>query len=238
MRLTLGVLTRLLSTLAALALIGLGAVILIDVVSAWLGRGRTVVSQRAIDEAGRRLWDDRTVVTTLAVAGLIGLLLLLVGVWRRAALTVPVAGHPEAGVERRGLEQAVTRRLTGLDGVSGASVRAGRRKLTARIDTARRLPPTELRARAETELAAALSAYGVELPTQIRVRQPEARPTDAAGPPPGTGTTTGTATGTGTGTRTDLSTAATAEMPVPAGSGSGAAPGRPDQPESAVEAAR
>ncbi len=171
MRPALALLTRLLSVLAAMALVALGVVILVDLVSVQLGRGRTVVPQRSIDEAARRGWDDRTVVITLTVASAIGLVLLVAGLWRRAGLTVAVAGHPDVGLERRALEQAATRRLAGLDGVSGATVHAGRRRVRARLATNRKLPPTELQARAETELAGALTTYGVELPTEVRIRQ-------------------------------------------------------------------
>lgn len=111
-----------------------------------------VAIQMIIDEPA---WVDyRSVATTLhdlhwndlgtALAGgalaLAGLLLLLAAILPGAPTVLPLSGDPtgmDSGANRRGLRSTLRHAVSTVDGVSGAKLRLGRRKVTAVVRTNR-----------------------------------------------------------------------------------------------------
>lgn len=170
MRYAIPILIRVLSALLAVAFVAAGVVIIVEVAAAWLGVGWTVIPESNIDDVFRWAWSDRPSVLALAAIGGLGVVSLIVGLWRRPPLTVAVDGHPGLAIERRGLEQSMRSQLEALDGISNAKVRAGKRSITARLETQRRLAPDELKREAETVLAATTARYGLALAPDVRLR--------------------------------------------------------------------
>ena len=170
MRLVVPVLTRILSALASLALIAAGVVAAVEVVAAALERDPVVLPSDYAAQATRWQWDDRSVMVVLAVTGAVGVILLLTGLWRRAPLTIPVAGREGVAVERRGLEGSLSRRLAELDGVSSARVRVGRRRVRVRVDSRRRQAPERVRDAARALIDEALADQHLQLEPTVRLR--------------------------------------------------------------------
>jgi len=122
------------------------------------------------DRAAGWAWDDRSVVAVLIATAAVGGFVTLAGMWHRAPMTIPVHGRQGVAIERRGLEGSLSRRLTNLDGVSGARVRAGRRRLRVRIDSRRRVEPQQVRESVRASLDRELAEQHLELRPSVRVR--------------------------------------------------------------------
>ncbi|MDX6414080.1 MAG: hypothetical protein QOH23_1490 [Gaiellaceae bacterium] len=170
MRTVVPVLARIISALLALALIAAGAVVIIEVVAAWVGAGWTILPSDTAQRFARWHWDNRPVVITIMAVGAIGLVAFLVGVWRRAPLTVPVDAAHDITFERRALEQSLRRHIEALDGVRKARVVAKRDRLVATVDTNRRYQPDELKERVEVALAESASRQHLALERRVRLR--------------------------------------------------------------------
>ena len=122
-------------------------------------------------------WSDRSVVITFVLIGIAGILLLALQLWRRPPLSLPLEDttpdvHTE--INRRSLEQALTRAALSVDGVSGAHVRSRRRRVTVHaIDPAtptRRSPRPRQRQRGRRALRAPVAE-----PTAVGRRRPQPR---------------------------------------------------------------
>ncbi len=170
MRILVPILSRLLSTLFALALIAGGVLLIVEAVSTWVGAGWSVLPDDVVRRASAWQWSDRTVVMALAIVGALGLSALLTAVWRRPALTVPVDGRSGAAVERYALEKSLRSRLEAVDGVSGARVRVNRKRVAARVDTKRRHEPGQLKTVVEQELDRTLNERHLNLNLRRRLR--------------------------------------------------------------------
>ena len=166
MRIVIPVLSRLLSALCALALVAGGALIVVEVVANWTGNGFLILPTDWPDQLRSTGWDERIVRNSLLVAAAIGVLLLLVALWRRPPLTVDT-NEDGMEVERRALELALRRRLDGLDGVAGSRVRVDKHRIRARVDTSRRLSPDSIRGRATDELRDFCSHHGLDLTPEV-----------------------------------------------------------------------
>jgi Family of unknown function (DUF6286) len=169
MRLVIPVLTRLLSALAALAILAVGVVILIELVANWTGNGFVILPDDWPDQLRTTSWDD-TLVRNLLIASLVvGALLILAACWPHPPLTVPT-NQPNVRMERHALESAVRRRLLSVDGASGARVRATASRIDARVDTTRRFQPEQVRAAATTALAEFCQQHELALEPRVRLR--------------------------------------------------------------------
>lgn len=195
MRYLAPVLTRLLSIVLALALVAAGVVVLVEVAAALQGVDRVVVSQDAIDELGRRRWDDGAVLAILIGLAVLGLAAVLAGLWPRPPLLLashapsspdgPPGSSPRAAapggavtgaarsvaIERRSLEQVVGDELRAVEGVTDATVRAGRTRMSARVDANRRLAPPDLDDQVRRVVSGQLARSGLVLDTTVRVRR-------------------------------------------------------------------
>src|SRR4051794_25552075 len=161
---------RLLAALLAIALIVAGVVLVAEVVWAWLGLDRPILPEDLTERLSTTGWDDRSVRTTLVVMGVVGLLALVLGLLRRAPSTVRVEGDADVRIERTALERSVRRRLEALDGATSARVRADGGRLTARVDSARRLPPADLRERVQQVVADEVRTHRLAVSTSVSVR--------------------------------------------------------------------
>ena len=170
MRVFVPVFTRIFSALLALALITAGVVVLVEVVAAWLGIGWTILPTDTADRFEEWHWDDRAIVVTSAIVLAVGVIALLIGLWRRAPLTIPLDDNADVTFERHALEQSLRRRVEALDGVTTARIRAGKKRLRARVDTNRRHQPEEVKARVETHLAEVAAAQHLDLPRDVQLR--------------------------------------------------------------------
>jgi Family of unknown function (DUF6286) len=168
----LPVFTRILSVLLALALIVAGVIAVVEVFAAWLGAGWTLLPDAIVSRFQHWHWDDGPVVITIVVVGVVGLVALLVGLWPRPPLTVPVDGQPDVTYERHGLEQSIRRQIEVLDGVAKARVRIDGRRLRTRVETSRRHQPEELKARVDERLASVTSSRHLNLRPDVRLRFP------------------------------------------------------------------
>ncbi len=119
MRLIVPVLTRLLAALAALALLAAGVVILVELIANATGNGFVILPED---------WPDRLRTTGLGRhprtqpahrCARRGRVLILVACWPHPPLTVPT-NQPAVRMERHALEDAVRRRLSAVDGATGA----------------------------------------------------------------------------------------------------------------------
>lgn len=190
---------RVLSVALALAFVALGVVVLVEVVAALQGADRVVVSQHIVDDLARRRWDDGVVVAGLAGAAVIGLLAVVTGLWPRPPLLLPSLSRPPSedrmvaertdraersgradavAVERRSLERVLGHDLADLDGVTRARTRAGRSRVTVRVDANRRLAPADLDAQVERLVGSQLARSGLTVVPRVRVRR---RSVDGAG---------------------------------------------------------
>ena len=151
MRILVPVLTRLFSALCALALVGTGALILVEVVANWSGNGFLVLPADWHDQLRSTEWDATIVRNSFLIALVVGVVLLLVALWRRPPLTVDTS-LDGIRIERHALESTLRRRLDALDGVSASRVRVDDTRIRATVDTSRRLAPDSVRDRAVEEL--------------------------------------------------------------------------------------
>lgn len=170
MRVLAPVLTRLLAALMALVLVAVGGLLVVEVVSNAFDGGFAVLPLDLPDQLRSAEWDDTVVMAVSVGAAAIGLLLLLAALWPRPPLTVDAAVDG-LRVERYALERSLGRLLDRVDGVSGARVRVGRRRVRARVDTTRRLQPETVGENAERELRDVCRQLGLSLQTDVRLRR-------------------------------------------------------------------
>lgn len=172
MRYLAPLLTRLLSIVLALALVAAGVVVLVEVAAALQGSDRIIVSQPTIDELGRRHWDDGAVAATLIGLAVLGLAAVVAGLWPRPPLLLASSdAAPLVAVERRSLEQVVDDGLRAVEGVTDATVRAGRTRMSVRVDANRRLAPPDLDDQVRRVVSGQLARSGLVLDTTVRVRR-------------------------------------------------------------------
>ena len=170
MRTVVPVLTRVLSALAALAVLAAGVVVLVELVANWTGNGFVILPEDWPDRLRVTSWDD-TLVRTLLVASLVsGVVLVIAALWPHPPLTVPTK-QPNLRVERHGLEGAVRRHLLSVDGASSARVRATTKRIDARVDTTRRLQPERVREEATIALADFCQRHQLTSEPRVRLRQ-------------------------------------------------------------------
>ncbi|MGI5120606.1 DUF6286 domain-containing protein [Marinactinospora thermotolerans] len=110
-----------------------------EVISTLVGSPlRILPVDKAADYAGSARWNDPSVQVASAVLALIGLVLIsLALVPGRGRWTVLRTDDPAlvVGLSRAGMRRALTAAACEVDGVRGASVRVGRRRVKVRAET-------------------------------------------------------------------------------------------------------
>lgn len=85
-------------------------------------------------------WNDIATAVAGGVLALAGVVLLLAAILPGTATVLPLAGRFDSGVARGGYRTALRTAAAGVDGVAGARVKLGRRRVKVRVDTARTRP--------------------------------------------------------------------------------------------------
>lgn len=170
MRLIVPIVARLVALVVALAVLALGLLICIEIVSHWTGNGFVLLPADTIDQLRSTTWSDSVVTYVFAGVTAVGTLLLLVAIWHRPPLTVD-SNAQGVRVERHALEKSLSRHLDRTDGVSGNRVRVGRRKVRARVDTTRRLQPEQVAEYASREIATFCERHGLVLEPKVKLRK-------------------------------------------------------------------
>ena len=162
---------RLLATLLAGALAVFSAIVAVEIILGYyFDRDPWLLPwDRWYRRSQELTWSDRSVVVTFVLIGIAGILLLAVQLWRRPPLALSLEDttqevHTE--INRRSLEQVLTRAALSVDGVSGAEVRSRRRRVTVHALTERR-QPGDLRDRVNASAASVLT--GLRLQDQPRL---------------------------------------------------------------------
>ena len=104
MRLVVPVLTRLLSALAALAVLALGVVILVELVANATGNGFVILPEDWPDRLRDTAWDDSLVRNLLIAAVVVGAIMIAAACWSHPPLTVPT-NQPDLRLERHGARE-------------------------------------------------------------------------------------------------------------------------------------
>lgn len=133
-------LVRLITTLLALAAVGAGALLILEVAWAWPqpnAAGLVVPWPRWQTALGRLPWSAMSVEITAAVTAVVGLFLTLlaIGSGRREVRLEDPAPQVTVTTDRRSLARLVGHHVREQDGVASASVSAGRRKVHVRANS-------------------------------------------------------------------------------------------------------
>jgi hypothetical protein len=131
------IITRLLSTVLAMILLAASTVCLLEVSAGWLGNNAVVLGPNFAEQLRMRTWDDKSTIAVLAAVAAAGAVTLTVGFWATKKLTVKSASLDSVHLERRSLEQALTRRLERLDGVDQVRVGATSKVVKVHLSSTR-----------------------------------------------------------------------------------------------------
>ncbi|MGK3206056.1 DUF6286 domain-containing protein [Amycolatopsis sp. MEPSY49] len=118
-------------------------------------------------------WTDLATAVAGGVPALTGLVLLLAAILPGTATVLPLAGRFDSGVARGGYRTTLRAAAAGVDGVSAARVKLGRRRVKVRVDTAR-TRPDGLADAVRTAVAGRLDRIGpaTRPAVTVRVRAP------------------------------------------------------------------
>lgn len=176
---------RLLAGVVALGLLAAGLLTAVEVV-AGAARGRPLVVpwDDWYDGARRHAWSTREARTVLLVLLAVGLVFLVLQLVRRGPQSVPRSDLDHAAlttveVNTRSLERALSRRVTGIDGVERASVSIFHRRASVWVRTARR-DPDGLEASVRQAVEVCLRSLGLARPTEVVVRVRRSRAAERA----------------------------------------------------------
>ncbi|MBB4684165.1 DUF6286 domain-containing protein [Amycolatopsis jiangsuensis] len=128
------------STAATLtALIVLAACVVVTVVAVQLIIGeRPWISYSAVAGALHRTqWTNWWTAFGAVVAVVLGLCLLLAAILPGRRTVLPLAGEPDSGASRASYRSTLRAAAAGVDGVSAAKVRLGRKRVRVRVRTQR-----------------------------------------------------------------------------------------------------
>jgi hypothetical protein len=124
------------------AVVVLAACVLVAVVAIQLIVGeRPWVSFDAVASALHDLrWTDVLPAVAGGVVALLGLILVLAAILPGATTVLPLGGSFDAGAARGGYRSTLRAAAADVDGVSGAAVKLGTRRVKVRVETARTSP--------------------------------------------------------------------------------------------------
>ncbi|WP_410586224.1 DUF6286 domain-containing protein [Amycolatopsis sp. lyj-23] len=114
-------------------------------------------------------WTDLATAVAGSLLALAGVVLLLAAIVPGTATVLPLAGRFDSGVARGGYRTALRTAAAGVDGVSTARVRLGRRRIKVRIDTTR-TRPDGLAETVRTAVADRLDRIGPATSPAVKVR--------------------------------------------------------------------
>jgi hypothetical protein len=165
----LPVTTRLLAILVALALVGAGVFLLVELFAAVFGNEPVILPADYTDRLRSTGWDEPAVRWVSLGLGIAAVVLLIGALWPRPPLDIEVQ-VPGMLAERRSVETAAKRRVESIDGVDRALVRVDARHLSARVSTGRRHRPDLVRAAVEDEIRDFLRVHDLPITPLVSVR--------------------------------------------------------------------
>jgi Family of unknown function (DUF6286) len=168
------IVNRLLAFVAALALVGVGAIIVIEVIAARTHSGPAIIQWHAIlDWAHRNTWKADSVELTSAITATAGLVLLLPQLFRRrvSRLRIDTDAGTDAAITRRGVTVTIRGAVAEVEGVASSRVKVGQRRIRVRaLSTA--LPGEvagELHPKVTEAVSQQLEALRLHKPRRLRV---------------------------------------------------------------------
>ncbi|MCW2548200.1 MAG: hypothetical protein JWN96_2660 [Mycobacterium sp.] len=129
------IVNRLLAFVVALALVGVGVIIVVEVIAARSGSDPLIIHWHAILAwAHRNTWKDASVVLASAITAAAGLLLLLPQLFRRRVtrLRIDAGTTTDAAISRKGVMVTIRSAVAEVDGVASSRVKVGRRRIRVR----------------------------------------------------------------------------------------------------------
>jgi hypothetical protein len=129
------IVNRLLAFVVALALVGIGVIIVVEVIADRSGSGPLIIHWRSIlDWARRNTWKATSVELVSAITAAAGLLLLLPQLFRRriSRLRIDAGETTDAAITRKGVTVTIRGAVAEVDGVASSRVKIGKRRIRVR----------------------------------------------------------------------------------------------------------
>lgn len=154
--------------LAALALLAAA-----EVISRLLDRPLRLPLVDRLTRLGRdTAWDDPFVLALAGAIGVVGLILLALALWPGRGRALPIdlgESAMVAGITRTGLRRLAAEAATTVDGISSASARARRRRVTVRVASPLH-DPTGLAEQVNRTVTSRIERLALLKPPTVRVR--------------------------------------------------------------------
>ncbi|MFJ1768476.1 DUF6286 domain-containing protein [Amycolatopsis sp. NPDC088138] len=125
------------ATLVAVVLLAICALAAVVAIQTILGQTPWVGYPSVAGWLHATRWSDVVPVLAGAAAILLGLLLLAAAVLPGKLVVLPLAGETDSGASRRSYRGTLRAAVSDVDGVAGAALKVKRRKVIARVRTAR-----------------------------------------------------------------------------------------------------
>jgi Family of unknown function (DUF6286) len=126
------IVNRLLAFVVALALVGVGVIVIVEVIAERSHSGPLILHWRAILDWGHRnTWKATSVELASAITAAAGLLLLVPQLFRRrvSRLRIDTAAGTDAAITRKGVTVTIRTAVAEVDGVASSRVKVGRRRI-------------------------------------------------------------------------------------------------------------
>jgi hypothetical protein len=125
------------ATLTALVLLAACALVAVVAIQMILGETAWIRYQTVADALHNAHWNDLVPAIAGGAAALLGLVLLLAAVLPGKLTVLPLDGDLSSGASRRSYRSTLRAAASTVDGVAGAKLKVKRRKVSAKVDTAR-----------------------------------------------------------------------------------------------------
>jgi hypothetical protein len=167
------ILNRILALIVSLALIAVGVIVIIEVIAAQSNSSPVIINWHATLRWGQsHSWSNTTIIVISAITAAVGLLLLIVQVWRRkpARLTIVSGAATDAALTRKGVGVSIRAAVVDVEGIASSKVKVGRRRIRviARSTATRAHTAEELKT--EVDKAAATQLESLHLRNSRRLR--------------------------------------------------------------------
>jgi Family of unknown function (DUF6286) len=154
--------TRLASTVFAMVLLAASILCSLEISAGWLGNDPVLLGPNFAQDLRMRAWDDQAIGLIIIALGVAGVVALFVGIRANTRLTIQSDSLIGVHIERRSLEQALSRKLEHLDGVDSARVRASSKLVKAQLESKRQYSREPIEQMATVEIINWIRQYGIE----------------------------------------------------------------------------
>jgi hypothetical protein len=168
------ILNRLLAFIVALALVGAGIIIVVEVIAARSHAGPLIIHWHAIEAWGRRnTWKATSVELACSITVAAGLILLIPQLIRRrpSRLTIEADDATDAAVTRKGVVVTIRGAVSEVEGIATTRVKVGRHRIRVNALSAATEPETldELGPKVEAAATSKLDALRLHPHRRVRV---------------------------------------------------------------------